>query len=137
MRIEWTPPVRPASQRRDDKGGTVDRSFTLGGESVAGPASTQGAQSMSAIEGLLSLQEVPDPSTGRRRAVARGDKLLDELDALRLALLDGVMPRERLEGLARLAAEQTPLVDDTRLAEILGEIELRTAVELAKLDAVT
>jgi hypothetical protein len=137
MRIEWTPPVRPASPRRDDKGGTVDRSFTLGGESVAGPASTQGAQSMSAIEGLLSLQEVPDPSTGRRRAVARGDKLLDELDALRLALLDGVLPRERLEGLARLAAEQSALVDDARLAEILGEIELRTAVELAKLDAVT
>ena len=135
MRIGWTPSVRPASQRRDEKGGLVDRSFTLGGESPAAATSTPATQGASAIDGLLSLQEVPDGTGGRRRALARGDKLLDELDALRIALLDGVLPAGRLEALARFAAEQSPLVDDPRLADILAEIELRTAVELAKLEA--
>jgi len=134
MRIEWSPPLRPASQRRDDRGGGVDRTFStaLGGEtSAASGARATGA--MAAVESLLSLQEVADGLGGRRRAVARGEKLLDELDELRHALLIGAVPRDRLAALAQFAGETAPLVDDPRLAEILGEIELRAAVELAKL----
>lgn len=134
MRIEWTPPLRPAAQRRDDRGSAGGGSFpsALGGDpaaTVATPAST----AMQTVEGLLSLQEVADGLAGRRRGVARGEQLLDALEELRLALLAGAVPRGQLAALARLAAEQVPLVDDPRLAAILGEIELRAAVELAKL----
>ncbi len=134
MRIEWTPPLRPASQRRDERGTVTDRSFapTLGGETAA-KVSAPAAAAATAIEGLLALQEIFDEAGGRRRAVARGDKLLDALDGLRHALLAGALPRSRIEELGRLAAEAVPLTHDPRLAEILGEIELRAAVELAKL----
>ncbi|HXQ50990.1 MAG TPA: flagellar assembly protein FliX [Stellaceae bacterium] len=134
MRIEWTPPLRAASQRRDDKGTVADRSFTtnFGGDAGA-PAALTATGAMTAVEGLLSLQEISDGQGGRRRAIARGEDLLEALDELRHALLVGVLPRARLAALVRLAGETAPLVDDPRLAEILSEIELRAAVELAKL----
>jgi hypothetical protein len=134
MRIEWSPPLRPASQRRDDRGGGVDRTFSsaLGGETSAA-SGLKASSAMAAVENLLSLQEVSDGLGGRRRGVARGEKLLDALDELRHGLLLGTVPRGRLAALAQLAGEAAPLVDDPRLSEILGEIELRAAVELAKL----
>lgn len=135
MRIDGTPPLRTASvARRDDRGGqTVDRSFagSVGGDVNAAPASA--AMAPATIEGLFALQEVADALVGRRRAVARGKALLDRLDELRLGLLAGVLPRARLHELERLAREQAPLVDDPHLSEVLAEIELRVAVELAKL----
>jgi hypothetical protein len=136
MRIEWTRPVRSATPRRDDKGAVSDRTFTsaLGQD----PAATSGVKStaaMTAVDGLLALQEVADSLGGRKRAMAHGEQLLDALDELRDALLTGTMPRARLAALVRLTGEAAPLADDPRLAEILGDIELRAAVELAKLDS--
>jgi len=97
-------------------------------ETAAGRATT-------AIDSLLSAQEVPDFSVGRRRAVERGRDLLDQLDTLRLALIAGAIPRQRLQGLvASLAAQQTSMADPA-LAAVLDEIELRARVELAKFDA--
>ncbi len=136
MRIEWNPPLRPATQRRDEKATVGDRSFSTALSGEAGSAaSLKGASAMPAIEGLLSLQEIADGQGGKKRAVQRGEKLLDALDGLRHALLQGSLPRAQLETLARLAAETSPLVDDAKLQEILGEIEVRAAVELAKLDS--
>jgi hypothetical protein len=134
MRIEWTPPLRPASQRRDERGSVGDRAFTTSlGQETTAKIAAPAASAATAIEGLLALQEISDEASGRRQAVARGDRLLDALDDLRHALLAGALPRSRLEALGRLAAEAAPLVHDPRLAEILGEIELRAAVEIAKL----
>jgi hypothetical protein len=137
MRIEWAPPLRPASQRRDDRSGGVERAFSVpqGGETAASTAA-RSTSATAAVESLLSLQEVSDGLGGRRRAVTRGEKLLDALDELRHGLLIGTVPRARLAALAQLAGEAAPLVDDPRLAEILSEIELRAAVELAKLGAI-
>jgi hypothetical protein len=136
MRIEWTPPVRPSTQRRDDRGVATDRSFaSVLGSDPAVTVATQAAQTLQTVAGLLSLQEVQDAATGRRRrAVARGEKLLDALDELRLGMLTGAMSREQMTLLARLAQEGAATVDDPHLAEILAEIELRAAVELAKLE---
>jgi hypothetical protein len=136
MRIEWNPLLRPATQRRDEKATVGDRSFgaALTGETGAAQ-SLKGASATPAVEGLLTLQEIADGQGGRKRALQRGDKLLDALDGLRHALLAGALPRAQLETLARLAAETTPLVDDARLQDILAEIEVRVAVELAKLDS--
>ena len=134
MRIEWSPPLRPASAKRDERGAGTERPFSaaLAGETAAS-TKTQSTAATRAVEGLLALQEVADASGGRRRAVARGQHLLDRLDELRLAMLLGVVPRSDLIALAHLSRESVPLVDDPKLAEILAEIELRAAVELAKL----
>lgn len=136
MKIEWRPAVRGAAQRRDDRGVAADRGFdmALGGDAAAGATATPAPMTVPGMAGLLSLQEVGDALGGRRRAMARGEKLLNSLEALRLALLGGGLPRAQLMALANLAHDHAPRVDDPRLAEILSEIELRAAVELAKLE---
>jgi len=135
MRIEWTPPVGRTSSRRDEKtDGTSGQKFAaaLGGDQPAAPAAAPPA--VSAVDVLLSAQEVPDALAQRRRALQRGNALLDRLEDLRLALLAGVLPRERLDELARLAKSARETVDDPKLSAILDDIDLRVAVELAKLD---
>ena len=135
MRIEWTPPLRRTTARRDEKsdGASGDKfAAALGGDQPAAPAS--GAPPAAAVDALLSLQEMPDALAGRRRAVQRGQTLLDRLEELRLGLLAGIVPRERLDELARLSRTAREAVDDSRLAQLLDDIDLRVAVELAKLD---
>ena len=134
MRIVGTPPLRTAATRSGERNAPAsDHSFAnaVGNDTSARQATATTA--MTSVEGLFALQEVADGLTGRRRAVARGKALLDKLDELRLALLSGELPRARLHDLARLAREQGPLLDDPALAEVMAEIELRVAVELAKL----
>ena len=137
MRIQWTPTVRSAAQRRDDRGSSTDQGFDVSlGDQPAATASAQGSLATQALAGLISLQEIGDALTGRRRALQRGERLLDALEDLRLGLLSGTLPRGQLAALVRLSREQAPLADDPRLAEILAEIELRAAVELAKLERI-
>lgn len=110
--------------------GLVDNDF-----GAAESQETGASRAATAIDSLLSAQEVPDSTVGRRRAIEHGRDLLDQLDSLRLALIAGTLPRQRLEHLvASLAAKQTSLADPG-LAAVLDEIELRARVELAKYDA--
>jgi Class II flagellar assembly regulator len=136
MRIEGPPPLRRTAVRRDgDKADAAGDKFAaaLEGGEPAAPAAQ--SPTVGALEGLLSIQEMPDALVGRRRAMLRGESLLDRLEDLRLGLLAGAVPRDRLEELARLARTARDAVDEPRLAAILDEIDLRAAVELAKLDA--
>jgi hypothetical protein len=84
---------------------------------------------------VLALQEAPDATRGRakRRAKERGDMMLDHLDEIRMGLLLGTIPMARLEQLAQLVRAKREQIDDPKLLAILDEIELRAAVELAKL----
>jgi hypothetical protein len=135
MRIEGTPPVRQTAVRREgDKTDAAADKFAAALEGGDHPAPTAQSPTIGALEGLLSIQEIPDAMVGRRRAIRRGDVLLDRLEDLRLGILAGVVPRDRLEELARLARTARDAVDDPRLAAILDEIDLRAAVELAKLE---
>jgi len=90
---------------------------------------------VAAADSLISVQESPDAVSGQRRKLARqyGDFLLDRLDELKLALLAGSIPKERLAGLAQAIRQKRQRSDDPRLNEILDEIELRVEVEIAKL----
>jgi hypothetical protein len=105
---------------------------------TAGVAKTDGAVEgapVSAVESILSVQEFNDATDGRSRGLDRqyGERLLDHLEALRLDLLAGVVPKDRLTTLAQTMRAQKRLTDDPRLREIIDEIELRAEVEIAKL----
>jgi hypothetical protein len=135
MRVEWTPPVRRSAARRDDKADSADGEKFASALQEEPPAQAATAPpKLNPLDALLSLQEMPDALAGRRRAVQRGSSLLDRLEDLRLGLLAGIVPRERLRQLADLAQSARDGVDDPRLAELLDQIDLRVAVELAKLD---
>jgi len=122
--------ARRGVERSSGSAGFAER---IGGRPV-GAAATAGIAPLTSLAGVLAAQEVDEPLTGRRRARQRGDQLLDALDELKVALLDGKLPPSKLRALQSLAAAQRGRADDPELQVVLDEIELRTAVELAKLD---
>ena len=137
MKIDPTGPVgaRPAKMRERasaTKGGEFARQLGSGEQASA----VGGAGPISAVDALLALQEVGDSTSeeANARARARGRVLLERLDEIRLGLLNGVIPRRTLNALAETARTQKNAAADPELAEVLEEIELRAAVELAKLE---
>lgn len=134
MKISGTGPVQTTPVRRREQarpasgGGFADE---LKGDSAVGAVSS--ASDASALNALLSVQEVDDPAEERRRAVARGDDILEQLDELRHGLLIGAFPKEKLQRLLTLVRGQHRRVADPGLRAVLEEIELRAEVELAKL----
>ena len=136
MKIDPLAKQRLSPTRRGDRAkepGAGGFAEELSGEAPAA-GSVGGAAAPSPVDGLLALQEVPGSVSRHAKARRHGEALLDELDQLRLDLLTGTLPRARLERLAALSAAQRDRIDDPRLAEIIEEIELRVAVELAKLE---
>ncbi len=136
MKIDRLPSVatrgtRPGGRGRSSGSDSFFKTLASGEDSPAGALSS--AAPLSGIDALLALQEVAahsDPDSQGRR---RGADLLDRLEDLRLSLLDGRLSIPTLERLSELTAARRARVRDPRLAEILGDIELRAAVELAKL----
>ncbi|MDD3445857.1 MAG: flagellar assembly protein FliX [Zavarzinia sp.] len=117
--------------RRPARGGTGG--FSLEGTDDAAPAKgPSGAGSVGGVAALFALQEV-DADGERKRAAKRGNDLLDRLEELRMGLLLGHVPRERLQDLLAMVRSRQEQVTDPRLAGVLQDIELRAAVELAKL----
>jgi hypothetical protein len=108
--------------------------FAVAEESVPGGASASSAlRTVGGIDALLALQGVEDPTERRRHAVKRGRLALDALDELKIGLLGGTLSPAVL---TRLRAAATHLKDgsgEAGLDAVLGEIELRVEVEIAKL----
>ncbi len=121
-------------------GRTAAGGFSLSGSGEAAEASE--AQRMAGLDGvmtvsaLLALQGVEDPMQRKKRAMGRASRLLDILDDLKVAMLEGRAAPSTLDNLARAVREQRESTDDPRLNDVLNQIETRAAVELAKLGAV-
>jgi hypothetical protein len=120
--------------RRAEGAGT---GFALpGGETTARAAAPTlaGATALTDLASLLALQGVPageDEREKKRKAVRRGFDLLDLLESVRVDLLGGGVPTDRLERLVHLLGQRRPTGDD-RLEALVDDIELRARVELAK-----
>src|SRR5262245_609062 len=138
MKIDPTQ-VRPAATRRVGTAQPASNggfAAALHEESAAsGNSAVGGTVGLSGVSTVLALQEAPDSTErrARQRAIQRGDAMLDDLEEIRLGLLLGSIPRARLEQLAQMVRARREQVDDPKLTAILDEIELRAAVELAKL----
>ena len=86
------------------------------------------------VDALLALQDVGGPLERKRRAVRRAARILDVLDEVKVALLDGNLSLGQLDRLRRAIRDERGLTGDPKLEEVLDEIELRAAVEIAKLE---
>ena len=64
--------------------------------------------------------------------MGRGGRILDVLDRIKLALLDGQSSTADLERLVRAVREERIQTGDSNLDGVLAEIETRAAVEMAK-----
>lgn len=85
------------------------------------------------MDALVALQANEDSTERKKRQVKRGHDLLDGLDKLKAALLGGIVPIHQLSQLKIQLEARRENTDDPRLEDLLGHIELRVAVELAKL----
>jgi hypothetical protein len=148
MKISNTPPVRPSSSttRKKDAGSLSSTSSTdfldiLGGTESAGSTASappiSDIQPLNTVGALLSLQEMPEDEVRNRRAFSEGKSAIETLEQLRDSLLAGSISPNMLRTLQRHVETHKGLNADPKLAEILNDIELRTAVELAKLEQAT
>ena len=89
-------------------------------------------RTLGGIDALIALQGIENPLERRRRAVKHGRRALDALDDLKLGLLSGALDQATLLRLKSVAADLKDPSGDDKLDSVLGEIDLRVAVELAK-----
>jgi hypothetical protein len=89
-------------------------------------------QTLGGIDALIALQGFEEPAERRRRAVKHGRRALDALDELKLGLLAGNLDQGTLLRLKSVATDLKGGSGDDRLDQVMAEIDLRVAVELAK-----
>ncbi len=106
--------------------------FSLDGSKVMSSTMT-GVSTAMPMDGLLALQANEDSTERKKRQVKRGHDLLDGLDRLKAALLAGIVPVAHLGQLKAQLENRRELSNDPGLDDVLAHIELRVAVELAKL----
>lgn len=118
----------PAAARR-----VAGSAFTVSEQETPRSATAAGSlRAISTLDALIALQEVEDPTGHRKRAVAKGRNALDVLEKLKLALLDGTLDQSTLARLKVASEGLSEETGDPGLDTVLGEIDLRVAVELAK-----
>lgn len=135
--MKVTGPSGPSSAQgsraaRASGGFSVPSAASTAGATAATPASAPSA--LTDVSALMALQGVEDVTERRRRAIRRGGGLLDRLEELKLALLMGEAGDGALERLTRTLREERPVDADAGLNNLLDQIDLRAAVELAKAD---
>ena len=142
MKIDQTAPRGPVGGPRGPERASRDGAFTarLAAASTPkappGPAPSAPLTSLASLLAVQAVEPVEDATAQRKRALRRAERLLDGLDALRLAYLEGRVGVELLHRLrAELAqARDRPGDGDSRPQELVREVETRVAVELAKLE---
>jgi hypothetical protein len=135
MRIETRQVAGSSGGQATSRARASGAPFTLpdAGESARASATVQ-LGSLASLDAMLALQGAEQARERRKRAARRGNVLLDSLDALKISLLSGKASATTLRNLAETLKQNDSAGDDPRLDAIIGEIELRAAVELAKLD---
>ena len=117
----------PAAARRSSAGFALSES-----DAAQGQSPTVAPRTLGGIDALIALQGVEDPVERRRRAIKQGRRALDVLDELKVGLLSGALDQAMLLRLKSVAVDLRDGSGDAKLDQVLGEIDLRVAVELAK-----
>lgn len=132
IRIDQRAPISnagPAGSARRAGGAA----FTLPTKEGEASARSAGVSASGPLDTLLAVQAYEEPQERKKRQAKRGYDLLDGLDRLKAALLSGSVQVSELERLKTMLALRRETTDDPRLDDVLAHIELRAAVELAKL----
>lgn len=133
MKIESGRGVAPSSGPRRAGPATAAPGFA---PSVEAPARAAGASAVSTVtplDAILALQADEPPDQRKRRQTRRGRDALDALERLERGLVIGRAPaalKAELESLQYAAAP----TGEAGLDDVLREIDIRLAVEIAKLD---
>lgn len=137
MKIEGprqTTPAAPAA-KSSPASGTGNFAKMLGTSGAGEAHNTAAASATNAVGGAFLLQGDSDTERKKRKqAIARGQEALTILDQITYALLNHNVDTAHLARLKAIAGQTVDAVADPRLAAVLDEIDLRLAVETAKLE---
>jgi hypothetical protein len=132
MRLEAARRAGPATAGQSGGARGAAGGFALASSGAAlGPAATSAPTQLFALDNLVMLQSVDAPAE-RRRAKAKGGRLLDHLDALKLALLSGAPTEGEMAKLRAELDRRDDAYSAAEIADIMAAIDLRARVELAK-----
>lgn len=136
MRITNTPPVKGPgkAEKKRSSSSTSASDFDDLLDGTSGTSSTSSAQGVSGVNSFLFLQEVSDEDVARQKAYQQGKNIVQVLEQLHRDLLMGTVPESTLQRLEGVVNRQREAFTDPRLKALLDDIELRAAVELAKLE---
>jgi hypothetical protein len=139
MKIDGFSPVRNNKTEKKKKssstGGGFSSYLNVGETDSAGAsAPVEPSTSVAGVSNVLSLQEVGEEETNKKQAMQAGELTLQSLEQLRNALLLGEVPVHVLSNVQSRMEAQKRMTSDPLLLEILKEIEVRAAVELAKFE---
>ena len=135
IKITNTPPLRPIDEKKKkvsstSASGVEFKSFLSTGET----SDTHETAEAQGVNSFLFLQEVSDDEVNRQKGMQQGKQLIQTLEQLHRDLLMGTIPENTLRRLETTLAQKRETFTDPRLQQLLNEIELRAAVELAKLE---
>lgn len=141
MKISKIGSPKDAAGVKKKKAAATDGAFAESLRGAVGAADTESPHAVEptgkvgAVDSIFALQEVPDTVDRRSRGLLRqhGEDLLSRLDELRISILAGAVPKDKLTQLAQRLRQKRQESDDPKLNEIIEEIELRAEVEIAKL----
>ena len=132
-------PSKSQGAGKSEKAKKVGKTDNTFGDMVASAAQesaqTAATQSIAKVDALLSVQAAEDPTerAARRRMQERGDRVLRQLDHLRLGILTGNLTIGQVVDVADVVASHREQVSDPKLSAILDEIDLRAQIEIAKM----
>ena len=137
MRVENRPGAVGSTSVGGPRKAESGPSFRIGaGPGAQRTAGTGATTTLAGLDAMLMLQGQPDtPHERRRRSARRGHDLLDGLDRLKASLLSGRVATHELLTIAGRLSERAETCGDPRLDGLIADIELRAAVELAKVEA--
>jgi hypothetical protein len=124
----------PAGRGGGPAAGGFSVSGVGGAPETAAAARATATIGVGSLDALLALQEVGGPLERRRKAVRRAGVILDVLDDLKIAVLDGGVEPATLGRLIEAVRQERGRTGEPGLDDVLEEIETRAAVELAKLE---
>ncbi|MDB5672986.1 MAG: hypothetical protein JWO25_3945 [Alphaproteobacteria bacterium] len=116
--------------------GTLAKTATMKVTEDVPAAAAHGSAPVSPVQSveMLVAMAAVDPERERKRRMAQqAEDGLDNLEALHAEIVSGAPSPERLQSLAAWA-KALGQPDDSQLADLIRDIELRVLVELAKLE---
>ena len=134
MEIKGPGRIESAAIRRKPVAASSGGAFTVSDTTETHAHIVAGPGPIAALDSILALQDMGDPTDGRSKGLKHGEQLLEILDSVRDGLLAGGIPRATLNRLAVAVTRRHDAFADPRLQDVLDQIELRAHVELAKLE---
>jgi hypothetical protein len=137
MKIEGTSNLRPTSgaKKKKTEGASGFAEMFGAAKAESSAASNQAAETtgVGSVGALLALQEVGGQDE-QRQAMQYGEDLLASLERIRFAIMEGRVSLSALHNIQQQMAQKKITTSDPKLIQLIDEIELRAAVEVAKIE---